>query len=275
MAMTGDDFVQLVCRQLLKHLVANDDLIAWTDNSDLKGAYAEATVRQFIQRFITPMRLSCGSIAYEGNCGGYLPQLDAIIWQPSPLPAALEVGDFAIVPRSAAVAFLEIKRSNYSGVGKEINQCLQLEDELIPVIEGKDRWGGAPPRRALGVICLHDDSKSDAPLAGLLTSGQVAALLRRKNADSPYVPDTDAMLRLSNFLMGVRRRAAIIDGQIEVQRLSRQAGTPVPARPAPAPHSAPLSTTQTCGELPPSGFVPPPQPATAHMCTPAPPTYGS
>lgn len=217
--MDGNTFITAVCKQLVRDLTANNDVLGLTSNSDLKGAFAEASIHQFLRRFVEPLRVSSGAIVYEGNCGNHVPQLDAIIWQPCPLPPILEAGTFAFIPRSTGLGFLEVKRSNYSGVGKAMKAHLDQEDELVPLIEGEGVWGNQIPRRAMGVICVYDEfNAKDSDLEALLAEHRTVALLRRASKTAEYVPDTDAILLLSRFLMGVRARAGLLDGKVYAKR---------------------------------------------------------
>lgn len=211
--MEAEQFIQGVCRQLVREISANDDVLGITSNSDLKGAFAEASIHQFLRRFVAPLRVSRGAILYEGNCGARVPELDAIVWQPSPLPPVLEAGDFAFIPRTSGLAFLEIKRSNYKGVGRQMREHLDLEEELVPLVEGTGAWN-ATPARAFGVVCVHDTGARDADLEELYRTGRAVALLRRATPGGEYCPDPAGILRLAEFLMGVRRRALVIDGRI-------------------------------------------------------------
>lgn len=52
--MEAEQFIQGVCRQLVREISANDDVLGITSNSDLKGAFAEASIHQFLRRFVAP-----------------------------------------------------------------------------------------------------------------------------------------------------------------------------------------------------------------------------
>lgn len=170
--MDGSEFVNQVCRQLVRDLTANDEIRAFTNNPDLIGGVAEASLRQFVKRMVAPLHVSRGAIIYEGNCGpGSLRQLDAIIWQPSPLPAVFEAGDFAFVPRTSALSFLEIKATDYQGCGRSMTECL----DLAPALEDP-HLGRAFPF-ALGVVCLRRSGRRDTALARLETDRRAVVLL--------------------------------------------------------------------------------------------------
>lgn len=207
------EWIEFCGRQLVAGLTANDALRRLTNNPNLIGAYAESSIREFVRRFVTPLKLSTGAIVYESNAGGNVCQLDAIIWHPCPLPPILEAGEFAMIPRAAGLAYLEIKRSNYTDVGKAIDSCLNLEDELVPV------WHGAEPdkppiARTLGVICLYTSGGSDKILDDLVRRKRVALILSREDDRSEFAPNTEGIVLLANFLMNIRYRAALLDGRI-------------------------------------------------------------
>jgi hypothetical protein len=227
MAYDAREWMEFCSRQLVSGLTANDAMRKMTDNPVLIGAYAESSIREFVKRFVSPLKLSTGSIIYEGNAGSKVPQLDAIIWHPSPWPPILEAGEFAMVPRSAGLAYLEIKRSNYSGVGRDIVSRLALVDELVPI--WKDVEPCDPPLpRCFGIICLHTDGTSDPTLDQLIRDKRAAVILRRNRDDAEYSPDVDGIISLTNFLMLVRYRAACLDGTIEL-RVPASAQAPAPA----------------------------------------------
>lgn len=211
MPMTPYDWIGFCCQELAGALSTNHVVGQLTTNDDLKGEYAEASVREFIKRFIFPLKLSHGAIVHEGQYGGQVPQLDAIVWQPVPLPPIIEAGEFAMVPRLAALAYMEIKRSNYSSVGQAIEAHLALQNELVPELPNVNP---AANDRALGVICLYTDGKSDTRLDALIAKENAAIVLRRKDVNSPFHVDTDGITRLSKFLVHVRLRARILDGAV-------------------------------------------------------------
>lgn len=215
MTVSGREWIKFCCQQLVSGLTANDTIKSYlTSNPDLIGAYAESSVREFVRSLVAPLRVSCGSIVYEGNCGEMLPQLDTIIWHPCPFPPILEAGEFAMVPRGAGLAFLEIKRSNYSGTGNKIKRVLDRESELVPPVLDEDerRDPDLPSRRSLGVICLYKDGSSDRVLQELIEEHRVAVVLRQ-DGEGSYVADTDGVLLFARFLMNVRRRAKYLDGE--------------------------------------------------------------
>src|SRR5262245_58081930 len=147
--MEAQEWLDLLGCQLAHELTAHDKIRAFVGSHPaLIGNYAEESTRNFISRVVTPLRVSTGTILYEGNVGKAPPQLDAIVWSPILVPAIFENANFAIVPRGSAHGFLEIKSTSYSDVGEEIAEKLAHEDELIqPRLEGH--------AGALGVVCVE------------------------------------------------------------------------------------------------------------------------
>ena len=216
--MKPDEYLLTLAGQLAHDLTANGAIKRFTTNPELIGAYAEATVRQLVARIVSPLRVSRGTIVYEGNCPKDLSQLDTIVWSPCPVPAIFEAGDFAFVPRGSAMAFLEIKRSNYSGVGASLCEVLSKEEELI-VPRLSIRRNGADPVHlpaTLGVVCLREKPRSDPKLDKLVEQRRAVVLLEQ-DADGTITTNASGMYTLLNFLAGVRRRAVFCDGTSEVK----------------------------------------------------------
>lgn len=217
MAMTPVEWLHFVCGQLGREWTDLPVVRQISKNHVLYGAYVEGSVRQFITRFVSPLRTSTGTIVYEDNIGEMSPQLDAVIWHPSPLPPIVEVGEFAIVPRSSGLAYLEIKASNYNdAVGQGIEAKLAMVDSLVPKVD----W--VPPglqdtERALGVICVHTPGTKDEVLDRLIDEKRVAVMVRRDKNTSEVSVDSSGIVRLSKFLTHVRHRAKLLDGVFAIR----------------------------------------------------------
>src|SRR6266498_3446602 len=95
--MEPQKYLDLLGSQLAHELTAHDKIRTFVgSHPDLIGHYAEASTRDFISRVVTPLKVSTGTILYEGNIGNP-PQLDAIVWSPILVPAIFENANFAIV----------------------------------------------------------------------------------------------------------------------------------------------------------------------------------
>lgn len=212
--MEGREFVQTLCRLLCHDLLPISDMREFTGNNDIYGAFAEARVRQFVKRFVAPLRVSHGAIAYEGNCGSKVqtPQLDTIIWQPSLLPAIFEADDFAIVPRGSAVAYMEIKATPYRKAAQSIKKCMAREDELAPAAL-KDESGNKR-HRAIGVFC-YTEKTLPAAIDNLVRQRRAAVLLDFQNGKRTVRHDDVVML--AQFLTSVRMLARLVDGVLSAR----------------------------------------------------------
>jgi hypothetical protein len=195
------EYMWQVAEQLVHELQPVLAIKQFTDNSVLLGAYAEATVRRLTRRVVYPMRVSTGAVL-DYPMPDPLRQLDLIIWAPFPAPALFEVEDFALVPRSSAFGAIEIKRSNYSGVDK----CLEEFVDAIgnaPHLADPDQTIGDTSAATLGVIPVLETAPSQR-LAQLLEAKKAIAIFEYENG-APKVRQKD-VFELVNFLNYVRCR---------------------------------------------------------------------
>jgi hypothetical protein len=211
-------FLDLVATPLVEEFRAIEAIKKFTTNTDVIGAHAEATVRRLVARVVHPLRVCTGAVISEELCSNpkKVPQIDTIIWQPSPAPALFEVGDFGLVPRGSAMAIMEIKRSAYKDVGAKLKE--RLREDLVGKLVADDPpgWAGTnepvlyPDYPAMGVVCLRETSSRDSNLDELIEKGHSVVLLEIRN-DS-VTPNTEAVYRLINFLIRARQRAKAWDG---------------------------------------------------------------
>src|SRR5262245_11742275 len=203
--MEPQEYLKLLGRQLAHELTAHDKIRAFVGrHPDLIGDYAEASTRDFISRVVTPLKVSTGTILYEGNVGKKPPQLDAIVWSPNPVPAIFEGGNFAIIPRGSAHGYLEIKSKTYSSkVGQDIAEKLAYEEELIKPHLKEHYPDLKGPAGALGVVCLA--TRPDKKLRQLVEEKRAVILLDMDNGE--VKPNPGGIWTLVNFLTMVRFRA--------------------------------------------------------------------
>jgi hypothetical protein len=166
-----------------------------TRNTDLLGTYTEAAVRRLCRRVVHPLRVSEGAII-DYPMPKKLKQIDLIVWAPFPAPSVFEIDDFGLVPRSSAFGAMEIKRSNYSGVEKELEEFAKTAPGLIA--DGEKR----PLPGVIGVICVLEKKRSER-LEKLLKDGSAIALFERGSSKVSLRPKD--ILRLINFLHRVVR----------------------------------------------------------------------
>lgn len=220
--MNGAEFLKLVADQVVAELTPNAAIRSLVTNSDVIGAFAEASVRSIVARVASPLRVCTGAVIDERACSdpGSVRQIDTIIWSPSPVPAVFAAGEFGLVPRGSVFGILEIKRSNYSDVGARLADRLvgDTQFELTAPI-ARTTWDQAtlqmrdrhPLKPALGVICVRDQSRSDPTLEALVASGDVVVLLEC-TCGQPQV-NPHAVHRLINFLALTRYRARQVEGR--------------------------------------------------------------
>ena len=207
----------MLAPQILAELRPPSELQEFTRNTAVVGAYVEAAVRELIQRHVFPLRVASGAVIDQKNTPGdpSLPQIDTIIWAPSPVPAVFQVGDFALVPRSSAFGVLEIKSSAYdpckldkrleSGFIQKVTADPLSEEEKQVV----DKYGSG-----LGVICVLKKGQGQESLAKMKNTDRVVALFEER--DEVVQPRPRDIYRLVNFLNAVRLRRRWHEGQVEI-----------------------------------------------------------
>lgn len=240
--MTGPQFLDLLAEQLIHELQPNRSIKEFADNTAIKGAYAEAAVRQFVSRTVAPLRVSTGAVISEQLCARpkEVPQIDLIIWTPSPAPAVFCSGDFALVPRSSCFGIMEIKRSLYSEVGSKISKVIggdeayKLVSDVAREVERKVQFpGGASSadftaHPGLGVVCVQEYKQSNQRPYDDLEQAGIASTLFREGANGELVANPKAVFRLINFLVLTKLRARMMEGQDLVNvRLLNQDGVEV------------------------------------------------
>jgi hypothetical protein len=222
--MTGKEFLEKVAEQLASELAGNSAINAFVSNSDVIGAYAEASVRQFVSQVVSPLRVSTGAVIDERLCSDprKVPQIDTIIWSPSPAPAIFRAGEFGLVPRSSCFGVMEIKRSAYEKGMDRAKSLLDRALELVaPVCQNSvhaHRLAGGSPQDplfmhpAIAVICLKKVDQSTTKLEQFIRDGRAVVLLEEQQ-DGTYVPNAKAVHCLVNFLILTRARANHMDGR--------------------------------------------------------------
>ena len=211
------EFLEKIAEQIAQGLIANSQIKHFVTNPDVIGAYAEASVRELIRNIVSPVRVCTGAVIDPELCEDprTVPQIDTIIWSPSPAPAIFNAGDFGLVPRSSAFGLLEIKRSCYQGVGTALEHSLNRAPDLVAdiaryhateTVGTSEYWPVA-----LGVICLREHSQRDATVEALEHEGRVVTLISA-DSDGTYTPKADGILKLLNFLIQRRKLAKDTDG---------------------------------------------------------------
>jgi len=222
--VTGPQFLNELAEQLIHELRPNQSIKKLADNTDIIGAYAEATLRQFVARIVAPLRVSTGAVISEKLCENpkAVPQIDLIIWAPSPAPAIFCSGDFALVPRSSCFGVMEIKRSLYSDAGRKISNVIGGNNayNLVGDVAQEIKFDSAKISDAdfttspgLGVICVREHKQQNQLQYDELERLGIALTLFQENSDGGLDPQPKAVFRLINFLTLTKLRARMMEGR--------------------------------------------------------------
>jgi hypothetical protein len=213
--MNGQKFLELLAEQIVVELQPNKAISKFTTNPDIIGAYAEASLRQMVSRIVHPLRVSTGAVISEQLCSipNKVPQIDTIIWIPSPAPAIFCAGEFGLVPRGSCMGIMEIKRSAYPKVGRKLEEALDEKRVLSLVADQLFKTDNPdfPAYPALGVVCIREKGKSDRHLDNLIKKGHAIILFELSGED--LTPCPKDIHRLLNFLIFTRKRAKLWDGE--------------------------------------------------------------
>jgi len=237
--MTGEEFLRALASQMTDELRPSESIHRFTTNPDVLGAYAEASLRSFVLKVVFPLRVCTGAVISEQLCSEpeKVPQIDTIIWSPSPAPAIYTAGDFGLVPRGSVFGIMEIKRSAYAGVGSNLAE--RLDDSRVfslvsDIGRGQHEAQLSAPDRdmyplfpALRVVVLRKPKQYDTELDRLVDKGRAVVLFEYRNRD--LVPNPTAIHRLVNFLAMTRQRARAMDGAEYVNLQLLQTGGPTSA----------------------------------------------
>jgi hypothetical protein len=207
---TASEFLKALAPHLLGDLQPPANLTRFTRNPAVVGAYVENAVRALVARYLAPLNVSTGAVIDQSNkvADPKLPQIDTIVWTPSPLPAVFEAGEFAMVPRSSALAVLEIKSSAYdiSGLDGRLSAAV-LRKLVADPLPGED-----VADLGMGVVCVRLARQSRERIARMRNASRVVVLLDQEG--DRYVPRAGDIYRLVNFLAAVRMRARVHHGRV-------------------------------------------------------------
>lgn len=197
-AMTDDEYKRLIAETFARRLEGAVQAAPFVGkNPSLIGALAEQLIRQWIRQIVAPINVSTGTIVGLESHTAMPDQLDIILWAPNPLPAVMEIDDFAIVPRPSVLAVLEIKNSDDNRGLRDIARRAQLALNWMP-----------KPALFKGVICSRGAAEMPAVgsrLATLHENRQALWILEGADGATPRV-NVSNLFSLFNFLAGVRQR---------------------------------------------------------------------
>ncbi len=217
------DFLKLLAAQIVAEIQTAAEIKKFTNNTALIGQYVEASVRQFVRKYLSPIRVSTGGVIDQHQTpGGRIPQLDTIAWIPGPVAAVFEVGDFGLVPRSSCLGILEIKSSAYGDAVTELDERTSpafVDPVTAPLVTTESDI----PRKAcfgLGVISLlQEDQRSNSKLKELRDQERVTVIYEQDG--EKFVPQESDIYRLVNFLTILRFRASKRDGLLAVNLIKK------------------------------------------------------
>lgn len=239
--MDSHFFLRELGNQYAKELEQCGSIDSFTKNKQHIGAVAEAFVRGFLAKTVNPLRVSHGGVIDPELCKNpeSLPQIDAIIWSPSPAPAAFERGDFGLVPRSSVFGVLEIKRSAYESLLFDDSKVLSSPNLLCADFihaGNNDPLASVRNQTALGVVPVaFKDQQNEV---SKLEQRKDIAILLQQQEDGRFLARTNDVFRLMNFLVACRWRARQSEG--EVYARNRDLSDPVDTQQVP-PSSTPDS----------------------------------
>ena len=247
--MQPDVFLQELANHYAEGFGYSNHIRTFATNSDVLGKCAEAAARSFVKRCVYPLHVSTGAVISPEICidPKTVPQIDTIIWAPSPAPAIFENGEFALVPRSSCFGILEIKTSAYKpakdllGTSRPLQKpdayCadvtrLDAQIDLNPGLHTASREDQSTlsvrtdlvtAPKAMAVIAAEfHDQKSHAE--SIRKRGDALILLRQAEENGDLVANSEDVHRLINFCVSCRFRARTMMGfdyvNIKATRLS-------------------------------------------------------
>jgi hypothetical protein len=192
------DYLSTIADQLVNELTPKLRIKGVTANTDLLGKYTEASIRSLVNRIVHPMHVSTGAVL-DHPISIPLRQIDLIVWAPYPVPAIFAVEGFGLVPKSSAFGVIEVKRSNYRNVEKQLEgffadveggRIVAEYERLAPFLDNSKSPG-------IGIICVLERPPSKR-LSKLLAEDKVVAIFERQG-DATIVRPRDVFI-LVNFL---------------------------------------------------------------------------
>jgi hypothetical protein len=211
------DFLRMLAPHIIAELRPPSELQKFTRNTAVVGAYVEAAVRELIRRQVYPLHVATGAVIDQENIPGdpQLPQIDTIIWSPSPAPAVFQVGDFALVPRSSAFGILEVKSSAYdpSALDLRLNSdhIRKVTADLLPT-EKVDI--GEFVAAGLGIICLRKKNQPQSEIDKMENANRVVVLF--DETDRSLTARELDIYKLVNFLAFMRWRRRLHEGLAKI-----------------------------------------------------------
>lgn len=214
-------FLKQLAPQIVAEIQTAAEIKKFTNNTDIIGDYVEASVRQFVRRYLAPIRVSTGGVIdQDQEPGGHIDQIDTIAWIPGPVAAVFEVGDFGLVPRSSCLGVLEIKSSAYAMDKLKRSTSREFVDPITAPLDDRGMEGeirGWFQERCFGmgvVSLLQENQRSNADLKELRKQQRVVVIYEQLG--DAFVPMPQDIYCLINFLAILRFRAAKREGRVGI-----------------------------------------------------------
>jgi hypothetical protein len=216
-------FLKQLAPQIIAELKPPKELKKFANNSDIIGDYVEAGVRQFVRRYLSPIRVSTGGVIDQSQSpGSPIDQLDTIAWIPGPVAAVFEIGDFGLVLRSSCLGILEIKSSAYTGAVEKLDERTgrAFVDPITAELDERGMEGELNSwfdTRCFGmgiISLLQENQRGNTRLKQLREEEKVAVMFEEIGEE--FQPQADDIYRLVNFLAILRFRASRRDGRVGI-----------------------------------------------------------
>jgi len=211
------EFLRMLAPHIITELRPPSELQKFTRNPDVVGAYVETAVRAMIRRQVIPLQVASGTVIDQENIPGdpKLPQIDTIIWSPSPAPAVFQIDDFAVVPRSSAFGVLEIKSSAYDLPTLDSRLSVDFIHRVTADLTADEKVVvGEFEAAGLGVICLQKKNQSQRTIAKMENANRVIVLFEEK--EDTIEPRARDIYTLVNFLAFMRYRRRLHEGLVTI-----------------------------------------------------------
>lgn len=182
----------------------------FTSNSAVTGDFGEALIRSFIRSMLPHLRISTGSVVKVSNRThsekySTLPQGDLIIWDPSLLPAVIDVEDFALVSNLAVRGVIEVKRGNADipDTRQQVKKWMDYLSDVPTDLTAKQYMNC----NVLGVVITHNSPlHKKVPLPNMWDERQQDPIVIRLFDNKDYSEDVDGFLTLIYFLSHIAKQ---------------------------------------------------------------------
>ncbi|MDN5210711.1 hypothetical protein QQ020_01590 [Fulvivirgaceae bacterium BMA12] len=199
----------------------------FTKNTAVIGQYAEKVVIEFLKDMVNPIKISTGTIIYDGADIDNSPQFDLIVWDANPLPPIFKIDDFGLVPRNSVIGIIEIKRTDYQ---KGLDHIKEIYDNRVNFLPGYMKTDSSMKPGFLGVVCISENYKIDGNNTYTKlrddTKNSVVHLIEKNNGD--YQINHKGIYELINFVIGIMKNHKKVGKEFSINLPIKQS---FPAKP--------------------------------------------